>query len=315
MKRTLKRVEDIHLTKKMRVNDIIIQMTRAGGFMGRRLAEAVDIMEEIVSDKDCHTFLSFPAAPVATGLRGVIRDFVKRKLVDAIVTASGTLDHDLARSWANYYHGDFDLNDAALYRRGYHRLGNILVPGESYGPLLEKKLQPFLESLYSEGIREIASSELCEKLGGFVDSDSSILYWAAKNQVPIFVPGLTDGAVGSQLWLFSQRHRDFKIDVLKDEQRLSDIVFTAKKTGAIMIGNGITKHHTLWWNQFRGGLDLAVYITTASEYDGSLTGAHVREAVSWGKVKTKARHVTVVGDATALLPFMVAGLLERIGGT
>jgi deoxyhypusine synthase len=79
-----------------------------------------------------------------------------------------------------------------------------------------------------------------------------------------------------------------------------------------MIGGGISKHHTLWWNQFRGGLDYAVYITTAVEYDGSLSGAEVREAISWGKVNVKAKQVTVHGEATAILPLIVAALLERL---
>ena len=69
-----------------------------------------------------------------------------------------------------------------------------------------------------------------------------------------------------------------------DGQMLSGKVFGAKSTGALMIGGGISKHHTLWWNQYRGGLDYALYVTTASEFDGSLSGAKVREAISWGKV-------------------------------
>ncbi len=44
---------------------------------------------------------------------------------------------------------------------------------------------------------------------------------------------------------------------------------TSKKTGALVIGGGISKHHTIWWNMFKGGLDYACYITTAVEYDGS----------------------------------------------
>jgi deoxyhypusine synthase len=108
--------------------------------------------------------------------------------------------------------------------------------------------------------------------------------------------------------LFYQQHKDFKIDILKDQSKLSDLVFEAKKTGALMVGGGISKHHTLWWNQFRGGLDYAVYITTASEWDGSLSGALVAEAISWGKVTTKARQTTIHGDATTLLPFIYAAL-------
>ena len=83
------------------------------------------------------------------------------------------------------------------------------------------------------------------------------------------MPGPMDGAVGSQIWLFANRRSDFRVDVIKDEKRLADIVFDAKKTGALVIGGGISKHHTIWWNMFKGGLDYACYITTAVEYDGS----------------------------------------------
>ena len=114
----------------------------------------------------------------------------------------------------------------------------------------------------------------------------------------------------TSIWAFWQEHKDFKVNVLKDEQYLSDVMWKAKKSGALMVGGGISKHHTIWWNQFKDGLDYAVYITTAVEWDGSLSGARLREAVSWGKVNEKARYITVEGDATVLLPLIVAPLLE-----
>ncbi len=308
----MKKFTDIELNGSESVSDLVTQMRKSGGFMAKNFGEAVDILEDMINDKLCVKFLSFPAAPVATGMRGVLRKLVQDKLVDVIVTASGTLDHDLARVWANYYEGDFEMSDELLFDKDIHRLGNVLVPRESYGKVLEEILQPFLERLYSDGVREISSVELSAKLGELVNSKSSILYWANRNNIPVVVPGLTDGAVGSQIWLFSQKHRDFKINILKDESLLSDIVFEAKKSGALMIGGGISKHHTLWWNQFKDGLDYAVAITSAVEWDGSLSGATVSEAVSWGKVKVKARKVTVRGDATTILPFMVSALLNRI---
>ena len=88
--------------------------------------------------------------------------------------------------------------------------------------------------------------------------------------------------------MYYQNHRDFTIDILKDEQDLSDLMFDAKKTGARIIGGGISKHHVIWWSQFTNGLDYAVYITTAQEFDGSLSGAKTREAISWGKIKEKS---------------------------
>ena len=76
-----------------------------------------------------------------------------------------------------------------------------------------------------------------------------------------------------------------------------------------MLGGGISKHHVIWWNQFKGGLDYVIYITTAPEYDGSLSGARIKEAVSWGKVKEEAKYITIEGDATVLLPLLVAKFL------
>ncbi|MEM3733862.1 MAG: deoxyhypusine synthase [Nitrososphaerales archaeon] len=304
-------VADINLTKPMSCDALVRQMKNSGGFTGRLLAEAVDILEQMVKDKRCIKFLSFPAAPIATGLRGVIRELIKRRLVDIIITTCGTLDHDLARCWGTYFHGSFNLDDRTLYKKGYHRLGNLLIPKEAYGPLLEKHLQPIFEKILGENTK-ITSSLLASKLGEYIRNESSILYWCWRSGVKVFIPGLTDGAVGSQLWLYWQKHRNISIDPLGDEEKLAEIVFKAKRSGALMLGGGISKHHTLWWNQFRGGLDYAVYITTAVEYDGSLSGAEVREAISWGKVSMKAKQVTVHGDATALLPLIVAALIERI---
>jgi len=303
---------DIKLDGAITVNGLIGQMKESGGFTGRKLAEAVDIVEEMVRKEDCTVFLSFPACIMATGTRGVIVELVKRKLVDVIITTCGTLDHDLARTWKKYYHGDFQMDDVALHQKGLNRLGNVLVPNSSYGVVLERKLTPMFKAIM-KGRSSISTRELIDEVGSRIDDEGSLLHWCHRNSVPVYVPGITDGSFGSQLWMYYQEHRDLRVDLFMDEQELSDITFDAKETGAIMVGGGISKHHTIWWNQFRGGLDHAVYLTTAVEYDGSLSGAQVREAVSWGKVKETADHVTVEGDATITLPIIVASVLERLG--
>ena len=204
------------------------------------------------------------------------------------------------------------MDDAKLRQKGINRLGNVLVPNESYGIIIEKKMQVLLQSLWKEGVKEITTHQLCHEIGKRICNESSILYWATKNNVPVYVPGITDGAVGYHLWLFSQDH-DFKVNLLKDSGELNDTVFTAKKTGALILGGGISKHHTLWWNQFRNGLNYAVYISTAEEWDGSLSGARPREAVSWGKINEKAKRIMIEGDASLILPIMVSSLITRLG--
>ena len=142
-------------------------------------------------------------------------------------------------------------------------------------------------------------------------AESSLVYWAWKNRIPVFIPGPTDGAFGSQIWMFWQDgHKDFNINVLKDEQELSKIIFDANKTGALMLGGGISKHHTIWWNQFRGGLDYAVQITTATENDGSLSGARLSEAISWGKINKRADYIDIICDETVALPIIYAALCD-----
>jgi deoxyhypusine synthase len=305
-----RRVQDIDLDAVDDVASLVAQLEKAGGFTAKKVGVAADILRRMFRREACTTFLSFPAALVATGTRGVLRTLVQRRLVDVVITTCGTVDHDLARRWRPYYHGDFAMDDEALLRLGVHRLGNVLVPKESYGPLLERKVQPFLRKLWREGVRAPSTRELLWAAGDRLGNDRSILYWCAKNRIPVYVPAIFDGAFGSQLWSFWQDHREFRVDELRDEQELADLVLAAKETGALMVGGGVSKHHTIWWNQFRGGLDYAVYVTTAAEWDGSLSGARMREGVSWGKVKARARRVTVEGDATVLLPLLIAATLQ-----
>ena len=303
-------MKDYQLREGVSVSELVGQMREAWGFTAEKIVTGVDVLRGMVSDQGCLKFLSFPACIVATGTRGVLKEMVRRRFVDVIVTTCGTLDHDVARSWRDYYRGSFDLDDGELHKKGLNRLGNVLVPNESYGVIIEEKVRQLLSELWEEGKREISSRELCWEMGRRICGEDSILYWAAKNEIPVYVPGITDGAVGYQLWLFSQDHR-LRIDVLRDEQELNDLIFDSERTGALVVGGGISKHHVIWWNQFKGGLDYAVYITTAVEWDGSLSGAKVREAISWGKVKESASRVTIEGDATVLLPLIVASLLTE----
>ena len=293
------------------VSSIIKAMSTSGGFQSRNLSYGVDILRTMGGEKRCTRFLSFVGALLSTGVRGIIRDMLKDNMFDCVITTCGALDHDVARSYRRYYAGDFRMDDSILLKKKIHRLGNVLVPEVSYGSLIEKKVQSCLKDLYnSQKVKQDFSTyEIISHIGSTLD-ESSFLYWAHKRKIPVIVPGIVDGAVGSQIWLFQQQHKDFKIDILKDESKLSDLVYDATKTGAFMIGGGISKHHTLWWNQFRGGLDYAVYITSAPEWDGSLSGALVSEAISWGKVAEKAKQTTIHGEATTLLPFIYAALKE-----
>ncbi len=300
-------VKDLAINGKTTLSELMEKFSLSGGFTSAKLATAHSILKKMFSEENT-TFLSFPADIISTGTRGVINQMVKQRLVDVVITTNGTLDHDIARVFTDYYCGTFDYSDRELKNMSINRLGNVFIPDESYGEIIENKVQPWLEELYGKK-KEWGGAELLREVGLMINDDSSILYNAARNNIPVFVPGMTDGSFGSQLWSFFERNRDFKINLLQDEHELSDLIFDAKKSGALMIGGGISKHHTIWWNQFRGGLDYAVYLTTAQEYDGSLSGAKLEEAISWKKMREDAEFSNVYGDATALLPLLVGPFL------
>ena len=304
-------VKDIEISSNMPIEKIFDELSQSGGFESVNLSDGLGILTDMISDKQCLKFVSFVGAVISTGLRGIIKDMIKNKWFDVAITTCGALDHDIARHFSHYKEGSFTMDDRELADQDIHRLGNVLVPMESYGPLIEEKMQAFLEEEYQNGTKEMTTAEICKMIGKHLGEDS-FLYWAYKNNVDVVVPGIMDGAVGSQIWLFTQKHSDFKLNMAGDANLLSGLIFKAEKSGAFMIGGGISKHHTLWWNQYREGLDYALYITTAQEFDGSLSGALVREAISWGKVTKKARQATLHAEVTTILPFIYAALLSKL---
>jgi len=305
----LEPVEDARLSPSMSVRDLIEALRKIHGFTASSIVDAIEVLRE--ASKSCDVMvLSFTANLVATGLRGVLAQLIEEGPFNVVFTTCGTLDHDIARSFgARYLRGVFDANDEELAEKGIHRLGNVFIPVTDYGPLIEKTLYRLLDEIVlSSGKREWGVRELLHEIGARIDDRNSILRVCASKGVPIYVPGFVDGAFGTTLLTYS-RLRGLRIDALKDQQELADIFFRAKRVGGLIIGGGISKHHAIWWSQFAGGMEYAVYITTAVEWDGSLSGARPREAVTWGKIRPRARKVVVYGDATVLLPIIAYGVL------
>lgn len=277
------------------------------GFQATNIAKATKIIYKM-KKSGAKVILSFTANIVATGLRGIIKDLVKEKFVDVIITTGGSLDHDFIRCHEKYYIGDFSYNDKHLHESGINRIGNVLVPNSAYISF-EEKIKPVLEEAYKQ--KKITTPSDLARIMGKHACEDSFLYWAYKNKIPVYSPGITDSALGLQMYFFKQQHKDFGVDVTGDMNKLAQIVLTADKTGAIVIGGGISKHHTIGVNLLRGGLDYAVYITTASEWDGSLSGAKTKEAISWGKINEEADHITVYGEATTIVPLIVDTYVKK----
>ena len=93
-------VKDVEITNNSNVDHIFKELEQSGGFEARNVAEGVDILYNMISDEKCTKFLSFIGAIVSTGFRGIIRDMIKKKWCNVVITTCGALDHDIARHFS-----------------------------------------------------------------------------------------------------------------------------------------------------------------------------------------------------------------------
>ncbi|CAB1459100.1 unnamed protein product [Pleuronectes platessa] len=256
----------------------------------------------------CTIFLSYTSNLISSGVRESIRYLAEHSMVDVLVTTAGGIEEDLIKCLGHLYIGDFTLPGKDLYKRGLDRIGNLLMPDMNY-MLLEKWMLSIMKQMLMEQNTQAFSwtpSKMIQRLGKEINNPESVCYWAYKNNIPVFSPALTDGAIGDLFYMFSAENPGLILDIAEDISRINDIAVNANSTGMILLGGGLAKHHTCNANAWRTGAEFAVYVNTAQEFDGCDSGARPDEAVSWGKITLDAKPVKVCADATVIFPLLVA---------
>ena len=281
-------------------------MDRVGVLGAGRLGRTSQIINRMFDDKECFTFLSMSGPMVPGGLRKIVSHLVKTGKIDAIVTSGANIVHDLVEAYGGaHYRVPAGKDDYELREAGMGRIADIYVKEEDFEKF-EKGIYQFLDDLPEDKMTTLAPSEFLSLLGHTITDDNSILKQAALKDMPIFSPGLMDSMLGFHLYTYSTT-KNLALDFVKDLRILGEIVLQTKKTGAIMLGGGLTKHFTMGSTILKGGLDLAVQITLDRPEGGSLGGAPLVEGVSWQKMQTESNFETVIGDATIIFPLLIIG--------
>uniref|UniRef100_A0A8R1HYV3 deoxyhypusine synthase n=1 Tax=Caenorhabditis japonica TaxID=281687 RepID=A0A8R1HYV3_CAEJA len=245
----------------------------------------------------------------------VLRYVIQHDLVDCVVTSAGGIEEDLIKCLRPSYLGKFTMDGKSLRANGMNRAGNVLIPNDNYCAF-EDWLNPLLDECLKEQ-EELkvnwTPSKLIRRLGERIDNEESILYWAAKNNIPVFCPALTDGSLGDMLYFHSVKSSPgLRVDIVEDVRHINTIAVKSHKTGSIILGGGVVKHHINNANLMRNGSDHTVFINTGQEFDGSDSGAQPDEAISWGKVKPGAGAVKVHAEATLVFPLLVAETFAKV---
>ncbi|NQU97842.1 deoxyhypusine synthase family protein [Candidatus Woesearchaeota archaeon] len=305
----MKYVSDFKWKKGIKVHEMVEYLGEVG-FQSIELKKASDVIVKMKKNS-AKIFLTFTSNMVTSGLRGFFAQLIELGIADVIVTTVGGIEEDIMKATGEKFAiGNFDSDDVELHEQGVNRVGNLFINNESYMNF-EDRVMPMLDKLYKEQKRW-AVSEMLRKIGLMLKDKNSILYQAAKNDVPIFCPAITDGSFGFHLYLFQQKHPDFIVDVVKD---FGNILYTTshdEKKGVIALGGSISKHHAILCTLLHGGAEYAIYMTTAHKTSGSMSGATTDEAKSWGKVKDDSDVATVIGDVTIMFPLAMIKALEQL---
>ncbi|XP_071443488.1 probable deoxyhypusine synthase [Hetaerina americana] len=272
-------------------------------------SQDADEDDEFIRRKtNCTIFLGYTSNMVSSGLRETIRFLVKNKMVDCLVTTAGGVEEDFIKCLAPTYLGDFHLDGRTLRNKGINRTGNLLVPNKNYC-LFEDWLMPILDEMLLEQKENNilwTPSKVITRLGERINHPDSIYYWAAVNKIPVFSPALTDGSIGDMMYFHSYRNPGLVMDIIQDVRRLNAMAIKATNSGMIILGGGLIKHHICNANLMRNGANFSVFINTATEFDGSDSGARPDEAISWGKIRQESTPIKVYAEATLVFPLIVA---------
>ena len=305
----MEKVKDLRWKKGINVSELVENMGKVG-FQSSEMKKAVEVILKM-KKSGSKVFMTFTSNMITSGLRGFFAQLIELKIVDVIVTTVGGIEEDIMKAYGeDFIIGKFSPDDVELYEKGVNRVGNLFIKNESYLKF-EDTFGKMLLDLYKIKKRW-TPSELFNNIGKKLDDKNSILYQAAKNNVPIFCPGITDGAFGFHLFMLQQKHDDFIIDVVQDFKNILFSTSHDERKGLISLGGSISKHHAILSCLLNGGLDYAVYLTTARSTSGSMSGATTEEAKSWGKVKDDSDVSTVIGDVTFTFPLIMIKVLEEL---
>jgi deoxyhypusine synthase len=291
--------------------DALVEELRGSGVLGAgRLVKAIDVITEMLQGNDYKVFMGLAGPMIPGGLRGIISNMVKNGYLDALVCSGANIVHDLLEALGyRHYRGSLSASDVKLKALKMGRIGDIYVKQKSF-----EGLEKFLSTAFSEVIpsdKSITISDLLSGLGSLLNDDESVLFQASRRGIPIFSPGLIDSMLSFNLLTFHQM-RKVRLDLIGDFKKLVDLTFEARKIGTIILGGGLPKHHILMASILRGGVDAAVQITLDRPEAGSLSGARLEEAISWGKAKSPDKLVTVIGDAVMLFPIIISAVFSRV---
>lgn len=303
----LHKMKQVEVFPHMSVSELLDSM-KDGGFTCRKVALATELFLEMVEDEKCNVFLGLAGALIPGGMRKILFKMIEKEMVDCIITTGANISHDLLEtSGGSHFHGNTDFSESKLKELDVSRIFDTFISYDSFSKF-EKWVQKVLENVPDE---PMSTRQFIYEIGRYVQDPNSIVKLAYEKNIPIFAPSFADSLLGVQSWLYSQI-KPLKINVLKDHTEFSKIIYESEKMGALILGGGVPKHFIMNGSQLHDGLSYAIQVTMDRPEHGGVSGASIKEAISWGKVTSDAKWIDIMGDVTLVLPLLISGVLSKL---
>ena len=314
-----KPVEHIDITSFDSRN--IISSMEKMSFVARETANAANIFNEMIKDKDCTVFLTLAGSTSAAGCMNVYRDMVKYNMVDAIVaTGASIIDMDFFEALGfKHYQGSQFQDDTELRKNYIDRIYDTYIDEDEL-QMCDKTICDIADGLEP---KSYTSREFIKEIGKYLKTNSkkkgSLIETAYENNVPIFCPAFTDSSAGFGLVIHQEKNpkKHITIDSIREFRELTEIKIKSKGSGLIMIGGGVPKNFiqdTVICAELLGkDVEMhkyAIQITVADSRDGACSSSTLKEASSWGKVDVTKEQM-VFAEATSVLPLIASDAYHR----
>ena len=299
----------------------IIASMKKMSFVSRETANAAEIFNEMIKDKNCTIFLTLAGSTSAAGCMHIYRDMIKYNMIDAIVaTGASIIDMDFFEALGfKHYQGSQFQNDSELRENYIDRIYDTYID-ENELQMCDKIIGEIADSLEP---KSYTSREFIKEIGKYLKSNAkkkgSLIEMAYDNNVPIFCPAFTDSSAGFGLVLHQERNpkKHITIDSIREFRELTEIKIKSKGSGLFMIGGGVPKNFiqdTVICAELLGKeVDMhkyAIQITVADSRDGACSSSTLKEASSWGKVDITKEQM-VFAEATSVLPLIISDAYHR----
>ncbi|MGQ9781933.1 MAG: deoxyhypusine synthase family protein [Nitrososphaeria archaeon] len=332
------RIEAIEVEKDISISKLLYKMARTA-YQGRKLAEAVNVIERMIKDEDITIMLGLAGSMATAGQWKIINWFIENNYVDVLVSTGANISEDIVEAMGcSYYQGSHLVDDEKLFKMGLNRYYDVYGREDDYLVMTEL-IADFIKTIDTG--REYSSREFLYLFGRYLSIKGihGIVTAAAENKVPVYCPAIADSPYGDAALIAKSRGYHLKIDSIKGYAEFMKLAEDVKDTGVIYIGGGVPKDFIQLFavtadllfeertipnmNRIPKRCDItnesyyphkyAVQITTDSPQWGGLSGCTFEEAISWGKETREGEFVQCYCDATIALPIIAHALAERIG--